>query len=294
MFNFLLSFNDFYNLKNLNYKSSHNLLAEYLLQKNVKYGYSTYWNAGVLTVLSDFKTQINAINLVNNDIEPFYHLSFKKWYSPEFYQGDSVLILQNSEKMSFEYYNDFYFEENFLNYKIFYYDYNISENFSGNQKIKFVKNTKYYFNNKNRNLNQKELTGFSDIENWGVWTNNKYSFFKFKINNAKNEINNIRIKFNVLTDGRSFQNVIIKINKKEILNLKTKNSLVETEVRVKDTIKNENLFEIELENIFSPKEIGLNDDNRKLGIAINYIEFYGLLIKNLYNIMKIQGKYKGN
>ena len=68
-----------------------------LAEKNLEYGYATYWNAGVLSVLSDEKTRIRQVQLHNGIPVPMRHLSSNRWYRPASWRGKTFLLLQENE-----------------------------------------------------------------------------------------------------------------------------------------------------------------------------------------------------
>jgi hypothetical protein len=76
-------------------------LVNALESRNIHYGYASFWNAHVLTVLSSFKTRINPVEI--NDwegIKPMRWLSSEKWYEPDHYRGKTCIILTSSEYSS--------------------------------------------------------------------------------------------------------------------------------------------------------------------------------------------------
>ena len=110
-------------------------ITEFLQQHDLEYGYATFWNAGKNTVLSNGEVQINSIICNTEQILPYYWLSSRDWYQPEYYDGDTFLMLTDEELTVYapngvsstnlgEPEQVFQYE----NYTIFVYDYNISEN----------------------------------------------------------------------------------------------------------------------------------------------------------------------
>ena len=110
-------------------------ITEFLQQHDLEYGYATFWNAGKNTVLSNGEVQINSIICNTEQILPYYWLSSRDWYKPEYYNGDTFLMLTDEELAVYApngvASTNLGEPEQVLqydNYTIFVYDYNISEN----------------------------------------------------------------------------------------------------------------------------------------------------------------------
>jgi hypothetical protein len=73
-------------------------VVTFLKEKDLNYGYASYWNAGKNTVLSNFEVKVNAINITENNIKPYYWLSSYRWYRPETFTGKTFLLLTKEEK----------------------------------------------------------------------------------------------------------------------------------------------------------------------------------------------------
>jgi hypothetical protein len=74
-------------------------LIRELQNRGLTYGYATYWNANVITVLSNGNPAIRPVYFKNNgEIVPFRHLSDKKWYSDTAYTGRTILVLSNEQR----------------------------------------------------------------------------------------------------------------------------------------------------------------------------------------------------
>jgi hypothetical protein len=72
-------------------------LLEIIKERGLQYGYATYWNAGVLSVLSNEKARIRQIVLHNGIPVPMRHLSSNRWYRPSAWEGKTFLLLHDSE-----------------------------------------------------------------------------------------------------------------------------------------------------------------------------------------------------
>lgn len=114
-------------------------LESFLEENGLDFGYATYWNAYVNTVLSNGKVEINSVSVTPNLITAHNWLCSTEWYTQEHHSGTSFLMLTSEEKQVFENstnYLSFNDPERVLTYNdytIYVYDYNISkDNFAGN------------------------------------------------------------------------------------------------------------------------------------------------------------------
>ena len=110
-------------------------LTYFLEEQDLHYGYSTFWNSGKNTVLSNGAVQISGISVSEGRVSPFYWLTSTDWYQPDYYEGTTFLLLSSAELEQYApygleatqlgqpdtilHYNDF---------SILVYDYNIAEN----------------------------------------------------------------------------------------------------------------------------------------------------------------------
>lgn len=72
------------------------LVAE-LKTLGLRYGYANYWNAGSLTVLSGSEIRIRQIIISSGLPLPMRHLSSDRWYEPEAWQGETFLLLNDTD-----------------------------------------------------------------------------------------------------------------------------------------------------------------------------------------------------
>lgn len=72
-------------------------LINFLRKNNLEYGFSSYWNAGSLTVLSDGEVKVRQIVFSNGVPAPMRHLSSNRWYRPSMWQGETFLLLTSQE-----------------------------------------------------------------------------------------------------------------------------------------------------------------------------------------------------
>jgi len=71
--------------------------VEMLRQEGLSYGYASYWNAGVQSVMSDGDVRVRAIYIVGALPIPMRHLSSEFWYSPKAWNGETFLLLEAHE-----------------------------------------------------------------------------------------------------------------------------------------------------------------------------------------------------
>jgi hypothetical protein len=68
-------------------------LENFLLKNGLHYGYARFWNAGVLSVLSDEKLLVRQVTLDHGLPKPDRWLSSNRWYRSGAWQGETFLIL---------------------------------------------------------------------------------------------------------------------------------------------------------------------------------------------------------
>lgn len=144
------------------------------------------------------------------------------------------------------------------------------------KKIDFLLNniqyiTNYKFSDKKR-PNNLYTSGLSNPESWGAWSNS--DTVEFTLTNMPNK--NLIIRFDTrgfLEKQRDYQNAKVYINNKYITKWQYKRGkpLPNTvlEVSAKQIKNGEIKIRLEIENPVSPKEIGHNNDGRKLAIGFH-------------------------
>ena len=78
-------------------KSDRLNFINFLKEKNLKYGYASYWNSSSITVLSDESIKIRPIIMQSGIPMPMKHLSSNRWYYPAAWQGETFLLLTNTD-----------------------------------------------------------------------------------------------------------------------------------------------------------------------------------------------------
>ena len=68
-----------------------------LRENGLEYGYASFWNAGVLSVLSNEEVRVRQIVIQNGMPAPFRWLSSNRWYRPAAWSGKTFLLLDEKE-----------------------------------------------------------------------------------------------------------------------------------------------------------------------------------------------------
>ena len=123
-------------------KSSKNIIKErnelkiFFKEKDLKFGYASYWNAYKNSTLFNFEPEIAAILPYKFPIEKYPHLTTNRYYNPNYYNGRTFLLLTEEEFQIFNNKKNEYLygkpEEKYQinGYIILIYKYNLSNLFS--------------------------------------------------------------------------------------------------------------------------------------------------------------------
>ncbi len=124
-------------------------LCDFLLFHDLKYGYATYWNAGVYTVWSDMEVLIYPLD--KDEFEPYHWYSTRELYLPTEEAGKTFIMLSEQEynewsrtvdyQLAFDNYSDIL---RYSNYVILVYDYNVATNFDEYDKNQDIRNDLSY------------------------------------------------------------------------------------------------------------------------------------------------------
>jgi hypothetical protein len=123
-------------------------VVEFLESKGLQYGYATFTNAEEYSVLSNNKVRVRCVGFDNGNIYPLQWLTSESFYKPDYYVGNTFLMITEKElkngfhdgitvlgqpKVVYE----------FKKFKIFVYDYNISNKFiSGRRGMWLIRGAK--------------------------------------------------------------------------------------------------------------------------------------------------------
>jgi hypothetical protein len=72
-------------------------LAQALRSEGLKWGYASWWNAGVTTVMAEDAVRVNPITFLPSGILPAAAMVSHDWYRPERWSGQTFLVLTHSE-----------------------------------------------------------------------------------------------------------------------------------------------------------------------------------------------------
>lgn len=75
----------------------HRMLAKYLEGENLTYGYSNYWNSGIVTLLSGNKVKVRPVTFWSKQglMLPHYFGTKPQWYKPFDYTGPTFLMVSD-------------------------------------------------------------------------------------------------------------------------------------------------------------------------------------------------------
>lgn len=73
-------------------------LADALEQKNLNYGYATFWNANGLTVVSDSKVECRSVTIDENGLRTYTYQSLNSWFKNQPGQERYFLLMTQGER----------------------------------------------------------------------------------------------------------------------------------------------------------------------------------------------------
>ena len=104
-------------------------ISEYLAENDLEYGYATFWNANIITLMTDSDIKVRCISVDNNRISQRFYQTNINWYKDNSYNSYFIL-LTDSEYGQYLGMDFFPEPQNLLEYEdyhILVYDYNIME-----------------------------------------------------------------------------------------------------------------------------------------------------------------------
>ena len=75
-------------------------LTAYLEERGYTHGYASYWNAHKNTVLSDSRVVVADVEVEEFAIKPQYWLTNRQYYSEDYYEGPTFLVLTEKDRKS--------------------------------------------------------------------------------------------------------------------------------------------------------------------------------------------------
>lgn len=112
-------------------------LVQFLKSEKLGYGYSTFWHANQVTVLSEGKVAVRQVTFTNGMPLPMRHLSSNRWYEPGAWKGPTFLMLTKDEAAGVDLTEMFKVVGEptrrlaFEDFRIFVFDHNIARDFPG-------------------------------------------------------------------------------------------------------------------------------------------------------------------
>ncbi len=77
-------------------------LADFLAAQGLRYGYASYWQAGVISVLSAERVLVRQVVFQKGLPMPMRHLSSNRWYRPSAWTGETFLLVGAQEAKAFD------------------------------------------------------------------------------------------------------------------------------------------------------------------------------------------------
>lgn len=108
-------------------------MVKFMKEKELKYGYASFWRSYSLSALSDFEPEIVAVNM--SDMTPYLWLNSARYYSKNYYDGPTFLLLTDEEYEEevnedvLQSLGEPVEEYKYYNYNFLVYDYNIATKF---------------------------------------------------------------------------------------------------------------------------------------------------------------------
>lgn len=82
------------------FMDEHVRLGYFLEQNGLHYGYSPFWSAGKMTVLTQGRVKVRQIIFADGLPMPMRSLSSNRWYRPEAWTGETFLALQDTKDLN--------------------------------------------------------------------------------------------------------------------------------------------------------------------------------------------------
>ncbi len=120
-------------------------------------------------------------------------------------------------------------------------------------------------------------SGWSGQEDWGRWTDGTNAELTIKVTS---DVKGVKLRSNMFMPGDSTFDLNILVNGTQVLSESYTQPVSEINIplpqEVINNLANNNIINIELQmpNVASPKELGLSEDSRKLGIGLKEFEIY--------------------
>ncbi len=100
-------------------------IIQYLKENDLQFGYATFWNAYKYTLLTSGEIQV--IGYGREPAEPYYWLTSRDWYEPDYWEGRSFILLGDGQQVEGKYYQAAERVDQVGNYTVLVYEQNISD-----------------------------------------------------------------------------------------------------------------------------------------------------------------------
>jgi hypothetical protein len=272
----------------LHHENPQQPLADYLVSQNLRYGYATYWNAGVLTILSSGKTRVNAIQLTA-PILPSRWLVSAHAYAASTFRDRTFLLLTDQEYSTINgaslgaYLGPPESIRSLPGYRIMVYGFNIAAKLpnwelpdweNSNVKLPVCQGT-FDFTNAVA-VPAAALRGFSGTEPFGRWTDGSEASFACTLP-PRNALapSTVRIATSGFVFAGHTQRALVSVNGSQAVeeDYAPDQTTKMIEVPLPNSPGDKLLVTFSLPDAVTPKELGLNSDRRKIAISVRSIEF---------------------
>jgi hypothetical protein len=71
--------------------------AKLLREEGLSYGYSSFWNSNLMTLLTGNKVRIRPLEFGDFRLEPFLWASNSRWYMPSMHEGETFLLVRKGD-----------------------------------------------------------------------------------------------------------------------------------------------------------------------------------------------------
>ncbi|GBU26656.1 hypothetical protein R84B8_00166 [Treponema sp. R8-4-B8] len=236
--------------------SSRNGYIRYLLDNQLKYGFATFWNANITTELSNGKIEISSLM---PDLTYYYWLTPMKYTNSSYHQGEIFLLLSQDEwkdlqlKKLYTQHEPDYEDNSFIIIK-----YSSIEAFRS-----------YEINSLIKKFSDHVIKGFSGQENTLIWTDQEEAEISIPIQKIESDLR-LTIRGNRLSP---LQTVKFIVNDHVYGNLEDGDN--EFIIKARELV-NKNYLDIKIitSKLYTPKELGINEDMRTLGFCLQSIGLY--------------------
>lgn len=100
-------------------------LITYFQENKLSFGYATFWNAYKFTLLTSGEIEMAAYQ--DDPNQPYYWLTSRKWYEPDYHNGQTFVLLGDGQSVAEKYYIEAKRVDRVGEYTVLVYEQNISK-----------------------------------------------------------------------------------------------------------------------------------------------------------------------